>query len=190
MEPVVIYRIDAWLLFKVFMPVAHYIDKRWHINHYRIAAQIMMFSAFLTVIDNGLSIITPPHRYVMDFLLTLCAILICMIRYKEVKELEKLSRDVERDPSKIPAAAIKYIMPYTRLFQAIFGVVFTALSMITLILPDHPLYERIICFVGEQWFTVVAIGYYMAALPPSPHKRVEKKARDWSFGMMPKPVRT
>lgn len=175
-----ITRFDLFLIFKVFVPVAHWADYRWHLNQYRIAYWFMQLGAG-TAILAPFTYFVPPitHQGIFWFAIIFpINILIAYFYLKRCKDLQTADRKWERNPTEIPREAYYYIM--VPAFVRLIGVIYTLLfvtPMIFLTIAAHMHWYMVIIIPFTRCWLLFgdSVAPYFAMLPPSPRKRKEKK---------------
>lgn len=176
---------DMFLLLKVFIPISRYIDKRFHMNPWRLASNILGFSVLLLAVDWTRGAVRNPSW--LDSVLLLMFFGIAWVRWDDMKRLNAMSAAYERSPDKTPTDWLRYLIPYNRMLHTSFGVVFFVLDIAALFTGGFKGHE--LDLIGRCWFLVVGIGFYFAACPRPPGKRKEKKAKAPMFGIL-SPVKT
>lgn len=178
-------RFDAWLIRRVFSPVAHYIDYRWHRNNYAVAAWLLQATVTLYVVLIAVNVIRDGWGVFLDD--PFAFVNIPMFVYASM-QAAYASEAYERRPDIMPAQAM-FLLAWPRLFYLMVIGVLCAVN-IGLLIRDIQAGDTmgIIHSVGLLYGPVAAIAFYFAAIPKPPAKRKEKRAADFSGALQPSPV--
>lgn len=180
--------------FSIFCQCANFcdwMDYRWHINNYRLAAYAYRVSGY------ACATISVTAWWVTGtlWLKTIIMLMYPIIAYFQLKSADKLmlmSRQYERNPDAIPSGAVLYwiMPPWRRIMGLGFGIELIAINIPGIFLPQPSAMPiRIADTIAWGWMSYEALGMYFAMKPPwQKRKRKEKKSFDWSFGLMPSPV--
>lgn len=177
------HRMDAFLLCRVFQPIAHYIDYRWHVNHFRLAHTIMKFGLVAGIAGSFLSWLQ--H---MTWLGAICLAINfgnIWIAKDMLRRLDAASAAYERDPVHVPAVAMIYVYFFAeiRLLTMIMSSSIFGMGLLpALFLHSYGL--------AIQTFYLIAYGaaLYFAGVIPSGRARKRKKERA-PVGLEPVPAR-
>ncbi len=185
-------RLDVILVARVFMPISEKIDHKLGINPYRLAIYFLIASVacgFFIFADGQ-------HHW---WLLYGCfGLAFPVFRYVEIKRLEKVSAAYERflmTPSesfKIPIEWAYFVLPFQRLANLVMYFIVMPADIILALGMKSGL-AAAAYLINDQWIILLSIGLYFGGCLPPGRGRKEKKraeAKDWTFGLMPKKVRT
>ncbi len=177
-----IARIDGWLLLKLFMPLSNWLDYRWHINNYRVAALFFKIAAFAGV---GLIVVifTQSGSMWLRIIFLLIQPITAWIFLQRAEALLQASKEWERGTSQyLPKEAVQYVLtpPHTRVGEFIWAVLLFAPNLVDL-------FRHSVWYVCAEelfwiWPLYVGIAYYFAAVPPSTKARKKQEHKAPLFG--------
>lgn len=176
-------RADLWVIRNICMPLTSAVDQRFHINPWKLAANVMMASAFLAVIDISLYDIigsSTAEKCLWVFL----GSLILMARALDIRQLTLISDKYEKRPDIMPMEWLYFIQPISRLCHIIPGIILFFLGdIVSALTKAHgSAFIFAVYFIPRMWYILAGIGYYIAAVPRPPAKRKEKKVHAPMFG--------
>jgi hypothetical protein len=168
-------KMDMALLKRIFMPVAHWIDYRFHINQFDQAKFLMNLGLTLNLVANAIGL-WGPVWWVAGFGLGGAVMLITV--YKHWLDLLTIaSRAYEDRPDQVSRAAAFFMvqfLPPPRLVLIWIGLIFGFSSLGTAIHRPVPL--LITHAVADHWMTLIGASLYIAGGMPPTRKRREAKA--------------
>jgi hypothetical protein len=167
---------DVALLVKVFLRPTWWMDRRWHVNQYDLAAHTLIVALAMCLAANALAFTT--NLWFVAIWGTVASMGIIYMYSHYLKLLAAASRDYERDPSQItrPQAFFSYItLPPLRFVMIIVGTQVAALSIpLVWKVPEARLILRLIL---GNWMWLIGAALYIAGVPRTPHQRRPKKER-------------
>lgn len=179
----ILFHIDQFIMWRIFTPIAHYVDWRWHVNHFRLARQCLRFGYVCFLVGSILPLLESlSWLHALSPLIVLG--LLVIIRSMD-RDLAKASKDFERDPTRIPRSAIGFVFahPVMRLLIAMvcgelgIGEILTA-----------PLIHAPGMFLQGVYMLAYVAVYYFAGVFPSFRERKPKRERAPAFPLVPAPA--
>lgn len=167
-------RLDTWLVLRVFMPIAHWVDYRWHINQYDLAAKVMTAGLALCVALNAEEAIKNWHH---GWLNVISAGSCVWVYSHQLRDLQKASKAYERNPCAIPREAIGFIAMWPlRMLLLFLGLFLLCIEG----LADTILHRWPWDAVVNSWMLLIAIGWYLAGgLPPWRARKKKERRSPW-----------
>lgn len=166
-ERVVAY-VDCALIM-VFMKLSHWVDYRWHINQYRLAAGVMHFAMALLVAGRTQRVIDN-WRFAFLWVPAGGALIWMYGHYSDA--MYRASAAWERNPSGIPRAAYMFVlMPHWfRLMALLFAAAITLMAAMV----AHPKLDG-------PWYVVAIVSWYIASgVPPTRARKKKKQRTPWA----------
>jgi len=175
-------------ILRLVMKIAHYIDYRWHVNNYYVASYIIRLCQFCAV---GLMVVMKLDG-VGTIPITVIGVISAAAVYAmdmEAKRFRIAGWKWERSPGTIPTEVYREIICPSglRLVGIFLGTILVLTNGIMGFI-SKPWEVALLGFICWPWNAYSSIATYFVCIPPSSRKRKEKKARAWSFGLMPSPV--
>lgn len=174
-----IVRLDLWLLMRVFMPAAHWVDYRFHMNQYDLAGAVLSAGLAMNFAANIESWFTSPKT---AWLGTISSICLLLAYGNWLKRMGVASKCYERQPDTISREAAFFmiiIFPPLRLFMLVLGS-FLIVPFILLAIA-HPVVSLIVDAVTSPWMIAIGIALYLAGGLPPTRDRKKRKAWDWPW---------
>lgn len=166
-------RVDFFILWK-FMRLSHWVDWRFHINQFDLAAHVMSAGLAMNLAAAVYSILHITVHWLGVFALVSSGILLWLYTYN-LKALSAASKAFERNPCQIPRAAMMYYIypPPIRIVTLFFGMFLWLTGLLAAFLPPITWPHAIL----DSWLVVIQCAYYIAAGIPSGRERRKKKVR-------------
>lgn len=176
-------RLDALVMGRVFTPVAHWADYRWHVNHFRLALLCLKVGLVCFVGGAFQSFVRDPSWLgAVSVAVTGLNIWTCQ---GWLRDLGKASEAYERDPCKVPRSAIGFVI-FPAGLRALFSMI--CISMYAAFLPMAVVLGSVGLGVQMVYLPLMAAMYYFAGIIPSGRARRPKRERA-PAGLEPVPAR-
>lgn len=173
-------KLDSWLLWKLFWPLAKKIDYYLHKNPAEIATKVLMLATVLMILE---FIIHAGSGWLKWAGYAVCGLCVAGNTF-HITKLTRISKSYEERPEVMPAEQLTYIIaPFYRFFNFGLGMLFLPGDIFTSI--SHNWLYFIIHFPPRCWFLCCGIAFYFAALPRPPAKRKEYKMPDLNLSLTP-----
>jgi len=174
----IILNTDLFLINRIFMPLAHWIDWRFHYSPYQqayVVLQVAMGFNALGAIWSALRI--PLWIAIITMLAASLMIYVSQFWFKRLRESQ---RQYERDPSTICFAQMFFMsMPmasFARLFYFNLGLFLVGINAGDLVW--HPDGRHALDLVFSSWLLLCGVALYLAgAFPPQGGRREKKEKR-------------
>lgn len=177
------HRLDGLLMGRVFQPIAHWADYRWHVNHFRLALFCIQLG-FASFIVGSFAAWLPSHTL---FGAISPAIAVASVWFSRswIPQLTEASAAFERDPAAIPYAArgFVFMLPCARALMASLSISLAAIMTGPIILIGSAGLA-----VQELYIPLMVCMFYFAGVVPSGRARKPKKERA-PVGLEPAPAR-
>lgn len=166
-------RMDFLILWK-FMRLSHWVDWRFHINQFDLAAQVMSVGLAMNLAAAVYSVLRIHTLWLGVLALTSSGTLLWLYTFN-LRALSAASKAYERNPGQVPRAAIMYYLypPPMRIVTLFFGIFLWLIGGLTAFLPPITWPHAIL----DGWLLVIQCAYYIAAGIPSDRERRKKKVR-------------
>jgi hypothetical protein len=173
-----IMEMDLGIL-RLVMRATHWIDYRFHVNQYRLAAWVLSFGLACNFAANISGLIKSGFQWaaLISLLGVVSSIMMILLYTYWLKMLEIASRKYERDPMAMPREAAFFIIPIfppVRMAFLWFGLVVEA-SEVKLAITT-PTGFLILSAALNNWMWIIALALYIAGGIPPRHDRKEKRA--------------
>jgi hypothetical protein len=171
-----LHTLDALLLVKVFMPLVHYIDWRWHKNHFDVASMLLTFG-LVTYVAGCANTVIKWHDATSVFPMAAGALQVLL--YKDwIANFKKASKALERSPNNIPREAYTYFMWPACVRAGAFVMTFSLDGV--MIMPPVGWFG----LTSSIYFSTIVFTLYLAICFPSGRDRKKKKVRAPLFGQL------
>jgi hypothetical protein len=174
-----LHSLDRFLLTRVFMPIAHQIDYRWHINQYKQASYLMHLAIAMCwglVLED----IIVSHFAAVGFAPCIGSVGLTTMYGIIIRDLANASEEYERLPDQMTVQRAQFL-----LFRPSARLLFISVAII---IDCGQFHGTLAQFILQQYFWAIAIAWYIAGGLPPHRDRKKAKERQPSLTAAPSTV--
>jgi hypothetical protein len=173
----VIFRTDLFFINRVFMPLAHWIDWRFHWSPYQQAYVVMWAALAMNVVSSAITFTLSP-TWLGSIGLLSSALIVWTFQFY-FRKFREAQRQYEIRPDVLCWAQVFFMGPHMALPRVFFLLMGLHLGCITAVLdltrPPHRWADPAIAVLGF-WMPVIAVALYLAGAFPPQRPRRKKEA--------------
>lgn len=170
----IIHAIDYFVMVRIIMPVAHWIDWRFHRNQFDVAAWCITMAIVLLAVDATWHVI---YSFFFSKLASTFCLLVNSYLYSGwLKKFDAASRAQENSPGKFFIEHHYWIlMPcFMRIFVVVLGIMVEYISIMAALEGGM---RTLMMGITGLWFFFISLALYFAGSLPSTRDRRKKPER-------------
>lgn len=177
-----LHNLDAFLMGRIFQPIAHWADYRWHVNHFRLA-NIVLKIGIVAGIAGSFANWLPYRTWVGAICVAINLFNVWVVK-DMMRRMDEASAAYERDPAYLPTVAYVYAVMMAPVRVTTFIMSMSLFAMIlgpAIMLGNYGLPIQLMYLLGY------AAALYFAGVIPSGRARKPKTERA-PAGLLPAPA--
>lgn len=175
--------VDWFILSRVFQPIAHWVDYRFHKNCYDLCGWFL--SAGVALNWGSVGNMAAQGHWWRVALCSLPSGALIVVYWNYIATAKKASKAYERG-NQVPNESMLFWMwaPYSRLFTVFIGTALTALVIYGAVIFRRP--DDYLGILLQSWLLIIGCGIYFGGCLPSGRERRKKKERRWLTTLFPR----